>query len=168
MPTPRKSRPQAAPAPAPVPETKAAEAFRRFKEAAAAAAASAPSKAPAPAPAQAPPSFSLPPGFAQGWAVLPQPGPVPPGPDQPGPQAMYPLGDRLGTTLRLGIDVINMALAGSLRMLGGAGYGGHERDCGCPCGCGGHARQESCCGGHDCCEVFERDCCTPSVGSCCH
>jgi hypothetical protein len=80
---------------------------------------------------------------------------------------MYPLGDRLGTTLRLGIDVINMALAGSLRMLGGAGYGGHEQDCGCQCGCGGHTRQESCCG-DDCCGSYERDCCTPSVGSCCH
>ena len=107
-----------------------------------------------------PPSFSLP-QPPQGWAgMLPQPGVV-----QPAPLAVGPLGDRLGSTLRLGIDVINMALAGSLRLLGG--YAGHDHGHGGHCGCGGHGHVEHC-GGYDCCHVYEHDgCCTPSVGNCC-
>ena len=177
----RKSRPapRAAKARAPVAaraadkaeESKAAAEFRRFKEAreaAAAADSSATTASPAPAsagspspmtgmpPWATPPSFSLPPS-AQGWAMLPQPGMV-----QPAPLAVGPLGDRLGSTLRLGIDVLNMALAGSLRLLGGMGHGGHQQGCGC------HPVHDHC-GGHDCCCGVEHDdCCTPSVGSCCN
>ena len=162
-------------------ETKAAMAYRRIQEARAAAGAetaSGPADAAAgsttvgattpglpPWPSQwpSPPSFSLPQmPMPQNWAgMLPQPGVV-----QPAPLAVGPLGDRLGSTLRLGIDVINMALAGSLRLLGGAGWQGygqcHERHSGCHGGCGGG------CGNYDCCCVFEHEgCCHPSVGTCC-
>lgn len=156
-------------------QSKAAAAFQRFKAAGAAAAAategSATSSAapvgatPSPVampPWPTPPSFSLsqPP---QGWGMLPQPSVV-----QSAPLAVGPLSDRLGSTLRLGIDVINMALAGSLRLLGGIGSGGHEHCCGGVHGYGGHACAEQC-GGYDCCCAFEHDhCCTPSVGNCCH
>jgi hypothetical protein len=164
--------------------TKAAAAFQRFKAARAEALGNAaPETGPAAGtetPAGAgtppwpfPPSFSLPqmpqmPQMPQGWAgMLPQPGVV-----QPAPLAVGPLGDRLGSTLRLGIDVINMALAGSLRLLGGGGWGGHAQ---CHCGHGGYPSHHGyhgggCdpCGGHDCCGVFEHEgCCNPSVGTCC-
>jgi hypothetical protein len=168
MPNPKKPRPTTPAPSATTTESKAAAEFRRFKAASAAAApgasalptAPAANAAPAPMPGL-PPFFSLP-GSAQGWAMLPQPGMV-----QPAPLAMGPIGDRLGSTLRLGIDVLNMALAGSLRMLGSMGYGGQEQGCGCQCGCGGPSRQGSCCG-NDCGCGYEQDCCTPSVGSCCH
>jgi len=150
--------------------TAAAE-FRRFKEARAAAAAATeggtppsspnPAGAGSPSPMGALPPWAMPPSFSlpqppQGWAMLTQPGVV-----QPAPLAVGPLGDRLGSTLRLGIDVINMALAGSLRLLGRMDDGGHAP------GCGGHSCAEHC-GGYNCCCVFEHgDCCTPSVGNCC-
>jgi hypothetical protein len=157
-------------------ESKAAAEFQRFKAARAAAAAASegatapptgPASAGSPPPMNALPPWAMPPSFSlsqppQGWAMLPQPGVV-----QPAPLAVGPLGDRLGSTLRLGIDVINMALAGSLRLLGGMGYGGQEHDCGGHSGCGGHSCAEHC-GGYDCCCIFEHDhCCTPSVGNCC-
>ncbi len=156
-------------------ESKAAAEFRRFKEARAATPATegddaAPSvpAAGSPPPMMALPPWAMPPSFSlpqppQGWGgMLPQPGTV-----QPAPLAVGPLGDRLGSTLRLGIDVINMALAGSLRLLGGMGYSGHEPGYGDHCGCGGHPFAEHH-GGYSCCCVFEHDdCCTPSVGNCC-
>jgi hypothetical protein len=158
-------------------ESKATAEFQRFKAARAAAAAApeggtTPSASPAgagsPPPMTALPRWAMPPSFSlpqppQGWAMLPQPGVV-----QPAPLAVGPLGDRLGSTLRLGIDVINMALAGSLRLLGGMGYGSQEHGCGGHYGCGGHSCAAEHCGGYDCCCVFEHDhCCTPSVGNCC-
>lgn len=170
-------RAPAAPTPAKT-KTKAATEFRRFQEARAAAGVEAnatsmgsttdPSttgtSSPGLPPWPSPPSFSLPqiPQMPHGWAgMLPQPGMV-----QPAPLAVGPLGDRLGSTLRLGIDVINMALAGSLRLLGGGGWGGHAQ-----CHGGNHGHHGGCCdpcGGHDCCEVFEHEgCCNASVGTCC-
>ena len=156
-------RPAPAPAkaggdqPAAAPLSKAAAEFHRFKAARAAAASDAASP-PAPGPADVPTMGALPPWAVPPSFALPQPGVV-----QPAPLAVGPLGQRLGSTLRLGIDVINMALAGSLRLLGGMGYGGY----GCEPGYGG-----GCHGGcgcmTDCCCVFEQDgCCTPSVGNCC-
>lgn len=154
-------------------ESKAAAEFRLFKEAREAAAAaseggtpassSSPSGAWSAPPMTALPPWAMPPSFSlpqspQGWGgMLPQPGLV-----QPAPLAVGSLGDRLGSTLRLGIDVINMALVGSLRLLGGIGHGNHEHG-----GCGSHSCAEHC-GGYNCCCVFEHnDCCTPSVGNCC-
>jgi hypothetical protein len=154
-PTRAPAKPAAAP-PAAAQLTKAAAEFQRFKAARAAATGSetAPPPEPpsAPAPMAAMPPWTMPPSFA-----LPQPGVV-----QPAPLAVGPLGDRLGSTLRLGIDVINMALAGSLRLLGSVGQGGWQRHYGDHCGCGRHSPPAV-----DCCCVFEADpCCTPSVGNC--
>jgi hypothetical protein len=74
----------------------------------------------------------------------------------------------IGSTLRLGVDVLNAALAGGVRFLNGvsgAAYG--EQDyagggCGRGCGCGGGCG-DSCCGS-DCCGC---ECCQPGVGNCC-
>lgn len=159
-------------------ESKAAAKFRLFKEAREAAAAaseggttassSSPSGAWSAPPMTALPPWAMTPSFSlpqlpPGWGgMLPQPGLV-----QPAPLAAGSLGDRLGSTLRLGIDVINMALVGSLRLLGGIGHGNHEHGDGGYCGCGSHSCAEHC-GSYDCCCVFEHnDCCTPSVGNCC-
>jgi hypothetical protein len=75
----------------------------------------------------------------------------------------------LGTTIRLGVDVLNAALSSSLTMLGG-GVGAARRGESCRCG-GGCDRCGPCeC---DCCDVFECGCgcgcgsCEPSVGTCC-
>lgn len=176
-----KARPAAKPAAKPEVKTetttanKAAAAFQRFKAARAealgnesqAAGPAAGTETPAGGTAPTwpfPPSFSLP-QPPEGWlGMLPQPGIL-----QPAPQAVGAIGDRLGSTLRLGIDVINMALAGSLRLLGGFNpgnhYGYYHGHPGHGCTCGGHGHD---CGGYDCCCVFEHDpCCTPSVGRCC-
>lgn len=176
-PAPPAAKTPAKPAAAGNGQSKAAAEFQRFKAARAAAAAAEGSAAPSPPssgasglppPMTGMPPWAMPPTFSlpqppQGWAaMMPQPGVV-----QPAPVAVGPLGDRLGSTLRLGIDVINMALAGSLRLLGGIGYGQHEHGYGGHCSCGGHAGAGHC-GGYDCCRVFEHDdCCTPSVGNCC-
>lgn len=158
--------------------SKASAKFQLFKEARKAAAAaseggtptssSRPSGAGSSSPMTALPPWAMPHSFSlpqppQGWGcMLPQHGVV-----QPTPLAAGSLGDRLGSTLRLGIDVINMALAGSLRLLGGMGYGGQEHGCGGHYGYDGHSCAKHC-GSYDCCCVFEHDdCCTPSVGNCC-
>lgn len=152
------------------PETKAAAEFRRFKEAreaAASAAASGASSAGGGAATMAPPAtglppWTMPPAFSlppapQGWpGMLPQPGLV-----QPAPQAVGGLGERLGSTLRLSIDVVNMALAGTLRWLGGAEHAAWDAHCCVP----RHVHHHHGC---DCCGVFGHDCgCTPHVGNCC-
>ena len=67
----------------------------------------------------------------------------------------------LGTTVRLGVDLLNAALFSGVKILGGftGAYGGqHPQGCGC----------DSCCE-PDCCEpsCCECDCCNPGVGSCC-
>lgn len=74
----------------------------------------------------------------------------------------------IGTTLRLGVDLLNAVLSNSVKVLGGftAAYGGghgEERGCGGGCGC------ESCCE-PTCCEpscCSGCGCCNPGVGSCC-
>jgi hypothetical protein len=133
------------------------------------------------------PAFLMPMGYLPGgemmpgWAVppsvamLPHPGGVggyaPPFPHGGG-AGDNSLSTRLGSTIRLGVDVINAALAGGVRLLGGisgavyghgdAGYG-HEH-CQCP------ACREGCCAseccGYDCCGGCD-PCCSPSVGTCC-
>jgi hypothetical protein len=90
---------------------------------------------------------------------------------QGGPQGHGSLTDSLGSTIRLGVDVINAALAGGVRLLNGIsgaayGYGeqgyGHQ-GCGCSCNSGGDCCGDDCCGS-DCCGC---ECCQPGVGSCC-
>jgi hypothetical protein len=76
------------------------------------------------------------------------------------------LGDGAGQAIRLGVELVNAALARSLRMLNelGESYGAYGWDDDCGCGCGG-----GCSCGYDCCRVMGCGCgrCEPSVGSCC-
>jgi hypothetical protein len=107
---------------------------------------------------------ALPPGYesAPGWAIPPSVAMLPRGPF-PGAfgtgLAQAASGDsltaKLGSTLRLGVDVINAALAGGVRVLEGIsgmayGYGEswHERGgCSCEaCSC----CEYDCCGGCEC------------------
>jgi len=115
------------------------------------------------------------------WAVPPSVAMLPHAPGSPGYFVAIPqaggtgdgsLAGGLGSTFRLGVDLINAALAGGVRLLSGIsgtahGYGqqecGHE-GCGCP------ACSQGCCGdeccGNDCCGGCD-ECCRPSVGTCC-
>lgn len=137
-----------------------------------------------------------PPGAGHGWPLPPsvvQMGPPPglggpsfPGGAAPGLQAAADtVGGRLGSTLGLGVDVLNAVLAGSIGLLqrfsAGYGYASPAGGCGCggSCGCGGgHGGGCGCgggCGdpcmtgcGYDCCCAVGCDtCCNPSVGNCC-
>jgi hypothetical protein len=111
-----------------------------------------------------PPSVAMLPHGAKGYyAVMPQ----------GGPHGHGSLTHSLGSTIRLGVDVINAALAGGVRLLNGVsgaayGYGEHgHQGCGCGCGCGGGCGDDCCgddCCGTDCCGC---ECCRPGVGSCC-
>ncbi len=92
--------------------------------------------------------------------------------------------ERLGSTLRLGVEVVNASLGNGLRLLegltgmtselGGVVWphaGGHcgcggGYSCGCSCCCDPCLTE---CGCHDCCHVLGCGCqsCEPSVGTCC-
>jgi hypothetical protein len=131
------------------------------------------------------PAVMMPMGFAPGesmpgWAVPPSVAMLPHAPASGGFFVpMVPGGTpgdgsllhRLGSTVGLGVDVINAALAGGVRLLNGIagghpGFGeyGHGQE-----GCGCEACRPSCCDsgccGSDCCGGC--DCCRPSVGNCC-
>jgi hypothetical protein len=122
-------------------------------------------------PAYAVPLGFVPPGGAMpGWAlppsltVLPQAagmGGFGPAMLPAGPMVAGSLAERIGSSLRLGLDVVNAVLAGSARVLDGmyGGYGYPEAGCGCGSCC------ESCCCS-DCCGCGGCGC-TPSVGCCC-
>ena len=136
-------------------------------------------------------AFVAPPGGgAQGWPWPPSVVPmVPPGMSAPGyPGVSAPgfqgatdtVGGRLGSTLGLGVDVVNAMLAGSIGLLQriGAGYGyapqaygSYGYGCGGGCGCGGGSGcGDPCmtdCGYDCCCELGCGTCCNPSVGNCC-
>ncbi len=116
--------------------------------------------------------------FPPSMAALPQPlvsAGLYPSMMQPGIVATGSLQERLGSTLRLSIDVVNAALAGGVRVLGGisnmayrlgdegmeqAGYG----SCGswCDDGCVTRYNYHDCCGCSAC-----GNHCHPSVGTCC-
>jgi hypothetical protein len=106
-----------------------------------------------------PPSVAAGPGWHHGM-----PGPMF---QQPAPMATGSLRLRLGSTLRLGVDFVNSALAGGVRVLNGIGAG---YEMGWPAGHAhgqGHGGGCECCG-HDCCDYFGcSECCRPGVGSCC-
>lgn len=103
-----------------------------------------------------------------GWAMPPSMGPLPfypPGyPYAPqsaeSPHPSGSLSERLGATLRLGVDLLNAALASGAHALGGgmAGYGQWDAH-GCEC---------SCCNpcGYDCCAVMGQECCRPGAHGC--
>jgi hypothetical protein len=103
-----------------------------------------------------------------GWAMPPSMGALPVYPAgypyaPPGPERPHPMGSltgRLGMTIRLGIDLLNAALASGASALGG-GMAPQEGGHGCGCGCGG-----GCGCGHDCCRVMACDCCRPGVHGC--
>ncbi len=98
--------------------------------------------------AAAGPSWAVPPSVA----MLPRYVNAPPAP----PQGSLTQG--LGASLRLGIDLINAALAGGVRILGGFSEAYDHEGCGCESCC-----EPTCCE-PDCCEC---DCCHPGVGTCC-
>jgi len=107
------------------------------------------------------PGFIMPGGpSGPGWAVPPSVAMLPGGfAPQHHPEGS--LTTRLGSTLRLGVDVLNAALAGGVRFLNGvsgAAYGEYGAEGGCGCGCA-----DNCCGS-DCCGC---ECCQPGVGNCC-
>lgn len=74
------------------------------------------------------------------------------------------LAESLGTTVRLGVDLLNAALVSGVKILGGfTGAREAHHECGCGCGCEPNCCEPDCCG-CDCCGC---DCCRPGVGSCC-
>jgi hypothetical protein len=98
-----------------------------------------------------------------GWGMPPSMAPLPgyfyggTGPDRPHP--MGSLTERLGATVRLGMDLLNAALSSGVSALSGgypaaAGYHPVGHGCGCDC-CG-----------YDCCEVTSCGCCRPGVHGC--
>ncbi len=122
--------------------------------------------------ASAPFASPLPASGIPAWSLQPpeishHPIPGPPPNIDPGAFA-----DDVGTTIRLGVCVLNTALSGGLRVLTGIGEAiWRDEDCGC----------DECRGvrAYDCCTVLASDCgcgcggecgcgcCEPSVGSCC-
>lgn len=170
---------------APKTKTKAQAEFERYKARvgappAAMAAMTGPSGTGFPQPAAFPqagvvPAWAFPPSIA----ALPQaPGATVFGPasGQPGIAAAGSLGERLGSTLGLGVDVLNAALASGLRVLGGVSgavspfgamawpYAGPY-----PCSYCGDPCLTECCG-YDCCCLFGAEgyhCCQGKVGTCC-
>jgi hypothetical protein len=148
--------------------TKAQAEFARFKGQQSAAAGAGPGVGFAsPLPTAAVPAWSLQPppppvGGPQGYG--PGTGPAW-GPAAPCAGNTASIVDGVGTTIRLGVEVLNAALSNSLGMLNGmgdaVGWGrgtsGYD-DCGC---C-----EDQC--GYDCCCVMGcGGCCEPSVGTCC-
>ena len=99
-------------------------------------------------------------------------GPPPPGHHGGGPGGTVGgLAEGVGTTVRLGVDLLNAVLFNSVKILGGfaGAYGyGRQDECGCGCSCGGGCGCQSCCEPSccqpDCCGC---DCCHPGVGTCC-
>ena len=135
----------------PAQESKAQAEFARYKQRVEASGPTAPFASPLPVGAV--PAWSLQPAFAAAG---------PPG--AAGSSTTTSVMQGLGTTIRLGVDVLNAALANSVAMLGGASRA-WSSSYGCGCGC------DDCCEccGYDCCCVMSCrcGCCEPSVGTCC-
>lgn len=128
-----------------------------------------------------PPGFAMPPFGAPMFGAMPPQMPMPP---MPGFAAMPSsaggdLFQSLGNMLRLGIDALNIALAGGNQLLQGLSgtpwpypYPHHAPHGGCHHGhhcCGGHDHgntyHDGCC--HSCCNHYGESCCNPSVHNCC-
>ncbi len=104
------------------------------------------------------------PGGMPGWAVPPSLTAFG-APGQAAGGGVRSIGEGLGSTVRLGIELLNAVLASSAGALGGAAmmlpqgeYGWGERDCGCGCHCGSKI---------DCCAAFGCACCEPGISGCC-
>lgn len=97
-----------------------------------------------------------------GWAMPPSMGALPNYPSAnhfapPGVMRPHPMGsltERLGSTLRLGVDLLNAALARGTSMLGGGAMQWDAHGCGC----------DRC--GHDCCDAMSAECCRPGAHGC--
>jgi len=100
------------------------------------------------------PSWAVPPSLAAFGA-----------PAQAAGGGVRSIGEGLGSTVRLGIELLNAVLASSAGALGGAAMmlpQGEQRWGEHGCGCGGH------CGcGTDCCAAFGCQCCEPGIHGCC-
>jgi len=146
---------------APAQESKAQAEFARYKNRVGEGATRATGFA-SPLPMSAVPAWSLQPP--------PLPGPPPPAgwgtPTGPASVDTQSVTQSLGTTIRLGVDVLNAALSSSLTMLGGGIGAWREGSCGCGGDCDGCGPCEC-----DCCDVLDCGCgcgsCEPSVGTCC-
>lgn len=107
-------------------------------------------------------------GMAPAFPSGPAPGPGRPGPGDAGlGDAFGGLTESIGTTVRLGVDLLNAALSSGVKILGGftGAYGhGHYEDCGCGSGYVCESCCEPSCCEPDCCGC---ECCHPGVGSCC-
>jgi hypothetical protein len=69
------------------------------------------------------------------------------------------LAESLGTTARLGVDLLNAVLVSGVKILGGfTGAQAARHECGCESCCESECCEPDCCG---------CDCCHPGVGSCC-
>ena len=166
----RKPRTRSTRAKPPAEESKAQAEFARYKERVqpeADAAGQAASFA-SPLPRGAMPAWSLQPSL-----VAAEP-PGAWGRSSPGTGGSPSIVSGVGTTIRLGVDVLNAALSNSLLALSGVGeavgavaWPGASASCGCDTCC-------ECCGpsAYDCCCVMGCSCgtcgcCEPSVGTCC-
>jgi hypothetical protein len=132
-------------------------------------------------PFPAPPGVNVPPFGApmQGGPMPPQ-GMMPP---MPGTMPTQPSGDlftSVGNMLRLGVDTINAALAGSnqiMQAFAGTGYHDpygyqghphhyhHDWDYHHHAYCGCHHHDPACCY-PSCCDCYGESCCNPSVHGC--
>lgn len=107
-------------------------------------------------------------GMAPAFPSAPAAGPGGPGSGAAGlGDTVGGLTESIGTTVRLGVDLLNAALSGGVKILGGfTGAYGHGHHDGCGCG-SGHVCESCCepsCCEPDCCAC---ECCHPGVGSCC-
>jgi hypothetical protein len=98
------------------------------------------------------------------WPAPPSVVPMGAAPGKAG--AMGSLGERLGDTVKLSIDLLNATLYGAANIL--AGLGAEERRCGCGCddargGCGCGSGGDRC---GDCCDQMGVPCCRPNVSGC--
>ena len=99
--------------------------------------------------------------MAMGW-------PTPPSAMMPGTMprsAPHPLGslsERLGGTMRLGVDLLNATLMGAANMI--SGMAADRRGYGCDCSRGRGWHDGYC--GHDCCREMGVGCCSPGVRGC--
>lgn len=101
--------------------------------------------------------------MAMGWPTPPSammPGTMPRG----APHPLGSLSERLGGTVRLGVDLLNATLMGAANMISGMAADRRGYGYGCECG-RGRGWYDGCCG-HDCCREMGVGCCSPGVRGC--